>query len=31
MNKGQIPKGAYAAVLIDEAHDFEAAWLRMAA
>lgn len=31
MHKGQIPKGAYAAVLIDEAHDFEAAWLRMAA
>ena len=31
MHKGQVPKGAYAAVLIDEAHDFEAAWLRMAA
>ncbi|MDM0113135.1 3'-5' exonuclease [Variovorax sp. J22R133] len=27
---GFVPKGQYTAVLIDEAHDFEDAWLRMA-
>ena len=27
---GRIPGGQYAALLIDEAHDFEDAWLRMA-
>jgi type II secretory pathway predicted ATPase ExeA len=28
---GLVPGGQYAALLIDEAHDFEAEWLRMAA
>lgn len=27
---GRIPRGQYAALLIDEAHDFEDAWLRLA-
>lgn len=27
---GQIPRGQYGAVLIDEGHDFEAAWLQLA-
>ena len=31
MSRGQVPKACHAAVLIDEAHDFEPAWLRMAA
>lgn len=30
LHTGQVPAGQYAALLIDEAHDFEAAWLRMA-
>lgn len=29
--RGQIPSGQYQAVLIDEGHDFEAAWLKLAA
>ncbi len=28
---GRVPSGQYTALLIDEAHDFEDAWLRMAA
>ena len=28
-DKGQIPKGQYGALLIDEGHDFEADWLRL--
>ena len=28
---GQIPSGLYGAVMIDEGHDFEAAWLQLAA
>jgi hypothetical protein len=31
VERGQIPRAQYGAVLIDEAHDFEAAWLRLAA
>lgn len=31
LQSGQVPQGQYTALLIDEAHDFEAAWLRMAA
>lgn len=31
LNRGQIPSGQYQAVLIDEGHDFEAAWLKLAA
>lgn len=31
VDRGQIPSGQYQAVLIDEGHDFEAAWLRLAA
>lgn len=29
--RGQIPKGQYGAVLIDEAHDFELSWLQLIA
>ena len=29
VNRGQIPRAQYGAVLIDEAHDFEPAWLRL--
>lgn len=29
--QGQIPSGLYGAVMIDEGHDFEAAWLQIAA
>lgn len=29
VDKGQIPKGQYGALLIDEGHDFEADWLRL--
>ena len=28
---GMVPQGQYSALLIDEAHDFDATWLRMAA
>lgn len=31
VDRGQIPAGQYQAVLIDEGHDFEAAWLKLAA
>jgi hypothetical protein len=31
LDRGQIPSGQYQAVLIDEGHDFEAAWLKLAA
>jgi hypothetical protein len=31
VERGQIPRAQYGAVLIDEAHDFEAAWLRLVA
>jgi len=31
VERGQIPSGQYDAVLIDEAHDFEEDWLRLAA
>ena len=27
--KGQIPKGAYGAIMIDEGHDFEPEWLQL--
>jgi Nuclease-related domain/UvrD-like helicase C-terminal domain/AAA domain len=30
VERGQIPSGQYQAVLIDEGHDFEASWLRLA-
>lgn len=30
VDKGQIPRAQYGAVLIDEGHDFEADWLRLA-
>jgi len=29
VDKGQIPKAQYAALLIDEGHDFEAEWLKL--
>ncbi|MEQ8264739.1 3'-5' exonuclease [Pseudohaliea sp.] len=29
VDRGQIPRGQYGALLIDEGHDFEADWLRM--
>jgi superfamily I DNA/RNA helicase len=29
VDKGQIPKGQYGALLIDEGHDFDANWLRL--
>ncbi|MFN0186555.1 MAG: DEAD/DEAH box helicase [Aquabacterium sp.] len=31
VDRGQIPSGQYQAVLIDEGHDFEARWLKLAA
>ena len=31
VESGRVPAGQYTALLIDEAHDFEDAWLRMAA
>lgn len=31
VDRNQIPSGQYQAVLIDEGHDFEAAWLKLAA
>ena len=31
IDNGRVPGGQYTALLIDEAHDFEDAWLRMAA
>ncbi len=31
VDRGQIPSGQYQAVLIDEGHDFEPAWLKLAA
>lgn len=31
VDRGQVPSGQYQAVLIDEGHDFEAAWLKLAA
>jgi len=31
VDSGRVPAGQYTALLIDEAHDFEDAWLRMAA
>lgn len=31
VDAGRVPGGQYSALLIDEAHDFEEAWLRMAA
>ena len=31
VERGQIPSGQYQAVLIDEGHDFQAAWLKLAA
>jgi hypothetical protein len=31
VDRGQIPSGQYQAVLIDEGHDFEAEWLKLAA
>lgn len=31
VDRGQIPRGQYEAVLIDEAHDFEPQWLALAA
>jgi hypothetical protein len=31
VDRGQIPSGQYQAVLIDEGHDFEASWLKLAA
>ena len=31
VDRGRVTAGQYAALLIDEAHDFEDAWLRMAA
>ena len=31
VDRGQIPSGQYQAVLIDEGHDFEANWLKLAA
>jgi hypothetical protein len=31
VDSGRVPTGQYAAVLVDEAHDFEDAWLRIAA
>jgi hypothetical protein len=31
VDTGRVPAGQYSALLIDEAHDFEDAWLRMAA
>jgi hypothetical protein len=31
VDTGRVPRGQYAALLIDEAHDFEADWLRLAA
>ncbi len=31
VDSGRVPAGQYSALLIDEAHDFEEAWLRMAA
>ena len=30
VDRGQIPSGQYQAVMIDEGHDFEAAWLKLA-
>lgn len=30
VDKGQVPRAQYGAVLIDEGHDFEAGWLRLA-
>ncbi|WP_307601765.1 DEAD/DEAH box helicase [Variovorax boronicumulans] len=30
LERGFVPRGQYTAVMIDEAHDFEDAWLRMA-
>ena len=30
LQTGQVPQGQYSALLIDEAHDFEASWLRIA-
>jgi hypothetical protein len=30
LDSGQIPRGQYGAVLIDEGHDFEPAWLKLA-
>ncbi|MDO5624944.1 MAG: 3'-5' exonuclease [Pseudomonadota bacterium] len=30
LQHGQVPSGQYSALLIDEAHDFDAAWLRIA-
>lgn len=31
VDTGRVPRGQYAALLIDEAHDFEADWLRLSA
>lgn len=31
VDRGQIPSGQYQAVLIDEGHDFESSWLKLAA
>lgn len=31
VDTGRVPRGQYSALLIDEAHDFEADWLRLAA
>lgn len=31
IDAGRVPPGQYSALLVDEAHDFEDAWLRMAA
>ncbi len=31
VDRGQVPSGQYDAVLVDEAHDFEEDWLRLAA
>lgn len=31
VDRGQIPSGQYQAVMIDEGHDFEPAWLKLAA
>ncbi len=31
IDTGRVPAGQYSALLVDEAHDFEDAWLRMAA
>jgi superfamily I DNA/RNA helicase len=30
LDRGQVPRGQYGAVLIDEGHDFQADWLRIA-